>query len=94
MNNSIIPGHNVNQFKFWHHDALRQGITYNGEMYALVDGFDLCDRHLAAQTLRNLEQQNVPAVVTIGSKYRLWKSLRSQYWTSAQPSPNPELALV
>jgi hypothetical protein len=90
MKNHIIPSHTADRFKFWHHGAMREGITFNGEMYALVDCFELGDRHLAYQTLYNLTEQGIPAVITIGSKYRLWKSLRSKYWNSSQPSVQPE----
>ncbi|AFY71206.1 hypothetical protein Pse7367_2955 [Thalassoporum mexicanum PCC 7367] len=71
MNNHLIPSHSVSHFKFWRNGVLREGITYNNEIYGLVDCFDLSDRHIASRILHNLNQQNVPAVITIGSRQPL-----------------------
>ncbi len=80
MQLSVVAESAITEFSFWFADSLRQGMTYDSELYACVAHLSADAQPDALSLATQLLQQGIPVLVTLGEHCRLWKSLRTQYW--------------
>ena len=90
----VTEQQNSSYFKFWHNDAVHEGMCYSNELFRHFRTFSTHRRNHAYSLGCALAQRGVQAVITCISdrntapadqRYILWISLRSP-WPEYEPS--------
>lgn len=73
----VIDEQLVTRFHYWQ-DGIRQGMSYNYELYGLVEEYKQFDRLRAYEVANDYAVNAVDTCVTVsGNSYAVWVGLRS-----------------
>lgn len=73
----LIREEQITPFKYWYNGGIQEGMSYQGEIYTLVEIYHISDRVLAYQQAQQFIQARI-AVCLVRSKtrYALWINLK------------------
>lgn len=76
----ILPEHLIAPFNFYWNGGIHRGMSYEGNLYGLVQSFESFERGQAYTLGSNLSKQGGQAVITVSDQacYRVWLDLRSE----------------